>query len=212
MKSDTQSLFGRSAANCLFTLSSGQGRRLVADRGLHPLASDNPLQAHGSHEPCDGAPSNRDAFARQLPPDLAYPIDAEVLRENPPDVNRQLGVPLRPLRQAIRIGFPAGVFVPGGWGNVQTLHIGSTPNSFIWASMKPITSSTGGRAPPPRNKLRLSVNLVRLTKLTDLALERLDPLAFIRRQARSLARVALGLANPTAKRLGSVRPILPESI
>jgi len=29
------------------------------------------------------------------------------------------GVPLRPLRQAIRIGFPAGVFVPGGWGDVQ---------------------------------------------------------------------------------------------
>ena len=28
-------------------------------------------------------------------------------------------VPLRPLRQAIRIGFPAGVFVPGGWGNVK---------------------------------------------------------------------------------------------
>ena len=38
---------------------------------------------------------------------------------------------------------------------------------------------------------------------TDLTLEHLDPLAFIRRQARSLAYVALGLANPTAKRLGS---------
>jgi hypothetical protein len=31
-------------------------------------------------------------------------------------------------------------------------------------------------------------------------LEHLDPLAFIRRQARSLARVAFSLANPTAKR------------
>ena len=85
--------------------------RLVADCGLHPLASDNPLQAHGFHEPCDGAPSNRDAFARQLPPNFAYPIDAEVLLENPPDVDRQLGV--RPFRQAVRIDFPAGVFVPG---------------------------------------------------------------------------------------------------
>jgi hypothetical protein len=65
------------------------------------------------HEPCDVAPSNRDAFARQLPPNFAYPIDAEVLLENPPDVDRQLGVPLRPFRQAVRIGFPAGVFVPG---------------------------------------------------------------------------------------------------
>jgi len=87
-------------------------RRLVADRGLHPLPSDNPLQTHRPHEPCDGAPSNRDAFARQLPPDLADPIDAVVLRENPPDVDRPLGVPLRPLRQPIRIGFPAGMFVP----------------------------------------------------------------------------------------------------
>jgi hypothetical protein len=88
-------------------------RRLVVDRRLYPLPSDNPLQAHGFHEPCDSAPSNHNAFARQLPPDLANPIDAEVLRENPPDVDRQLGIPLRPLRQAIRIGFPAGVFVPG---------------------------------------------------------------------------------------------------
>ena len=109
MKSDTQSLFGRSAANCLFTLSSGQGVALSLIVVF--------LQAHGSHEPCDGAPSNRNAFARQLPPDLAYPIDAEVLRENPSDMDRQLGVPLRPFRQAIRIGFPAGVFVPGGWGD-----------------------------------------------------------------------------------------------
>ena len=59
---------------------------------------------------------------------------------NPPDMDRQLGVPLRPFRQAIRICFPAGVFVPGGWGDLQHLHIGSTPNSFTWASTKPITS------------------------------------------------------------------------
>ena len=44
--------------------------------------------------------------------------------------------------------------------------------------------------------------LVCLAQLTDLALKRLDPVAFVRRQARSLALVALGLANPTAKRLG----------
>ena len=53
---------------------------------------------------------NRDAFARQLPPDLAHPIDAEVLLENPPDVNRQLGVPLRPPRQS-RSGSHAAKFV-----------------------------------------------------------------------------------------------------
>ena len=116
MKSDTQSLFGLSAANCLFTLSSGHG---VALSLIVVFIRFPRKQAHGSHEPCDSAPSNRNAFARQLPPDLAYPIDAEVLRENPSDMDRQLGVPLRPFRQAIRIGFPAGVFVPGGWGDVQ---------------------------------------------------------------------------------------------
>jgi hypothetical protein len=46
----------------------------------------------------------------------------------------------------------------------------------------------------------LSENLVRLTELTDLTLERLDSRAFIRRQTRSLALVAFSLANPTAKR------------
>ena len=46
------------------------------------------------------------------------------------------------------------------------------------------------------------------TKLTDLALARLDPLAFVRRQTRaSLALVALSLATPTAKRLGLPTPL-----
>jgi hypothetical protein len=44
---------------------------------------------------------------------------ALLLHKNPPDVDRQLGVSLRSFRQAIRIGFPAGVFVPSGWGDVQ---------------------------------------------------------------------------------------------
>jgi hypothetical protein len=47
-----------------------------------------------------------DALARQLPPDLANAIDAEVVLEDPPDVDRQLAIPLRPPRQATPIGFP----------------------------------------------------------------------------------------------------------
>jgi hypothetical protein len=58
-------------------------RRLVVDRRLHPLPSNNALQAHG--EPRHGAPSDVDAFARQLPPDLANAIDTEVLLEDPPE-------------------------------------------------------------------------------------------------------------------------------
>ena len=77
------------------------------------------MQAHGFHEPRHGAPSYRDAFARQLSPDLANAIDAEVLLEYPPDVDRQLAIPLRPFRQAFRISFPAGVFVPGLRGDLQ---------------------------------------------------------------------------------------------
>jgi hypothetical protein len=41
-----------------------------------------------------------------------------------------------------------------------------------------------------------------VARLTDLVLQRLDPVAFVRRQAGRLLLVALGLANPTAKRLG----------
>jgi hypothetical protein len=36
-------------------------------------------------------------------------------------VDRQLAIPLRPPRQVTRIGFPAGVFVPGWRGDLQNL-------------------------------------------------------------------------------------------
>ena len=88
-------------------------RCLVADRGPDRLAANHALQANRSHQPCHRAAGNIVAFALQLLPHLAHTIDAEVLLKYPPDVDRQLAIPLRPFRQAFRISFPAGVFVPG---------------------------------------------------------------------------------------------------
>jgi hypothetical protein len=84
---------------------------------LHPLSSNNAFKAHSCHEPCHGASSDLDAVARKLLPDLPNARDAEVVVEHPPDLNRQLGIALRPLWQAIRIGLSMGVLMPGGRGD-----------------------------------------------------------------------------------------------
>jgi hypothetical protein len=89
------------------------GPRTTGKRGGARLLLDAFDACISFHEPPHGAPSDVEAFARQLPPDLANAIDAEVLLEHAPDVDRQLAISLRPPRQATRIGFPAGVFVPG---------------------------------------------------------------------------------------------------
>jgi hypothetical protein len=94
-------------------------RRLVTDRRLHPLSSNNAFKAHSCHEPCHGASSDLDAVTRKLLPDLPNARDAEVLVEHPPDLNRQLGIALHPLWQAIRIGLSTGVLMPGGRGDLQ---------------------------------------------------------------------------------------------
>jgi hypothetical protein len=69
--------------------------RLIADRRPHGLATDRALQAKARHQPLDGAAGNREAFSPQLPPDLPHAVDAEVLREDPLNLDLQFGVPLR---------------------------------------------------------------------------------------------------------------------
>src|SRR5512134_481653 len=93
--------------------------RLVTDCRLPPLSSNNAFKAHGFHEPGYGASRNRDAVARELLPDLPNAIDAEVLLEHPPDLNRQLGIALGASRQAIRIGLAPDVLMPSGRGDLQ---------------------------------------------------------------------------------------------
>src|SRR3979409_582824 len=69
--------------------------RLIADRRPHGLATDRALQAKARHHPPDGAAGNREAFSTQLPPELPHAVDAEVLREDPLNLDLQFGVPLR---------------------------------------------------------------------------------------------------------------------
>ena len=63
--------------------------------GPHGLATDRALQAKALHEPLDGAAGNREAFSPQLPPDLPHAVDAEVLREDPLNLDLQFGASLR---------------------------------------------------------------------------------------------------------------------
>src|SRR6187551_3553518 len=67
-------------------------RSLVADRGSDGFAADDPLQAHVPHQPRHRATGNIEAFALELPPDLAHAIDPEVLIEDAPDLDLQPGI------------------------------------------------------------------------------------------------------------------------
>lgn len=102
-----------SALNCRLTRSSRQeaaGLGTVV-RTLRPRTTA--VQAHRPHQPRHRAAGDRDPLARELPPDLAHPVDAEVGRVHAPDLGHQRRVPLGAGRPPCRIGSP--------------LQIGSTP-------------------------------------------------------------------------------------
>lgn len=61
-------------------------RRLVLNGRADRLAADYALQAHGLHQPFDGAAGHIEAFAHHLSPDLARTIDLEVLGEDALDL------------------------------------------------------------------------------------------------------------------------------
>ena len=67
--------------------------------------------------------------------------------------------------------------------------------------MNAIMASPGGRAPPGQNMLTPSKNLVRLSKFAVLALQGLQLLGHVGRNARPLAAVDLRLLHPLQKRL-----------
>ena len=54
-------------------------RGFVADRRAHRFAPDYPLQAQVAHQPLNGASRDGEALAVHLSPDLAHPVNAEVL-------------------------------------------------------------------------------------------------------------------------------------
>src|SRR5436305_1961413 len=85
------------------------------------LAADSTLQTHGLHQAPDGAAGNFLAVALQLPPNLPYAIDLEILLKHTRDLWHQPGITLYPCRQPRRIGPPGGMGVIGRWGNRQHL-------------------------------------------------------------------------------------------
>ena len=95
-----------------------RGRR-IADRGPHPLAAHDALQAHLPHQPRDRAAGDRDPLAAELPPDLAHAIDPEVLLEHAADFGLRVGIAPRPGRQLARIGAPRHMGVIGRRGDRQ---------------------------------------------------------------------------------------------
>ena len=112
----------------------------AVNRSLHRFLSDGAGQAHRRHQPrhrasrdgnvpvCrsaapkirhDGpdlrrdAAAGGDAFTVQLPPNLAHPIDLEVLMPHASDLRSQLGVPPGALREQRGIGPTRGVSTIG---------------------------------------------------------------------------------------------------
>ena len=59
----------------------------VGDGRPDPLAADDALQAHGTHQPLDCAARDLEAFPQQLAPDLPGAVDAEVLRVDAGDLD-----------------------------------------------------------------------------------------------------------------------------
>ncbi len=69
-------------------------RGFIADRRAHRLAPDYTLQAQVAHQPLNSASRDGEALAIHLSPDLAHPVNAEVLRKNADHLG--LEVPIAP--------------------------------------------------------------------------------------------------------------------
>jgi hypothetical protein len=65
---------------------------LAVDRGARGLAAHDPGDAQLTHEPLDGAAGDLEAFAAQLPPDLAGAVDLVVVVPDPLDLELELGI------------------------------------------------------------------------------------------------------------------------
>jgi hypothetical protein len=75
-----------------FDQVSGSWSLLVADRGARGLAAHDPGDAQLAQEPLDGAAGDTDAFAAQLPPDLAGAVDLVVVVPDPLDLELELTI------------------------------------------------------------------------------------------------------------------------
>ena len=85
------------------------------------FAADDPLQTHLPHQSRHRATGNIEAFALELPPDLAHAIDPEVLIEHAPNLDLQRGILPGPRRQLGGIAPPGHMGVIGRAGDRQDL-------------------------------------------------------------------------------------------
>ena len=92
---------------------------LVRDGGPDQLPPDHALEPQVLHQPRHRAPRDVEAFAPQLPPDLAHAVDPVVLLEDAPDLRAQGIVPPRPLRSPRRLRPLGQMIVVGGRGDRQ---------------------------------------------------------------------------------------------
>jgi hypothetical protein len=116
----------------------------IRHRGANNLASNDPTQPELTHESLDRAARHRDAFAVEPTPDLIGSVDLQVGLPDPLDVSRQHLVTLGPSAAPIRLALLFARKAPVGRG--------ATPRASRWASMKDLTTSSGGRASPRRNR------------------------------------------------------------
>jgi hypothetical protein len=105
----------------------GARRGRVGDCRFHHFPPNRAPQAHLPHQSGNGTARHINAFALQLTPDLANPVDLDVLFPDPRNIRPQNGIPLRSCR------CPAGVHRQATWARYvdgaigSTLQIGSTP-------------------------------------------------------------------------------------
>jgi hypothetical protein len=120
VKSESQRTFGLGALNWRLTIQRAW-RGLVADRGLDGFAADDSLQTHVPHQSRHGTTGNIEAFALELPPDLAHAIDPEVLIEHAPNLDLQPDILPGARRQPGRIAPLGDMGVVGRGGDRQDL-------------------------------------------------------------------------------------------
>src|SRR5260221_8421338 len=91
------SCFASSMMSSAFTgpaLRRSSRNSFASRLAVRPSAPCMASLAKARHQPLDGAAGNREAFSPQLPPDLPHAVDAEVLREDPLNLDLQFRVPL----------------------------------------------------------------------------------------------------------------------
>ena len=93
--------------------------RLITDRRANRLAANNALEAESPHQTDDSATGDVVPLASELTPHFAYTVDAEVLFEDPPDLDLQGEIASRTLGQQGRIPSLGQVIVVGGGGDRQ---------------------------------------------------------------------------------------------